>query len=220
VLLLSCAVPYYERARGTEGFSGGIGLGIAGGSMAAFHDPYIPPVFFGHIAPKATLFTRYGFTRGAGVFLQTTTGLAYAFAPSSFRPRHGFSGAGLEELTELQLGGKFSTSSADALRVGVGATLALHFPYNVLVDVAWLHDVGLDWTSTAAIGTRGLSLGITRHWWLGSHTTAHLALTGTLLPPYGFLVAGGLQGSAQLGFAIEAARDSLRPQGEHDDDED
>ena len=209
VLALSCAAPYFERAKLERGWSDGIGVGVGGGSFASI-PPFRDPdelYYCSHVAAKATLFGRYNFSRRFGLFMQIATGAAYEFSGSR-DPGFGHFFPGwwlLFEMADIELGTKVGLGDRDALRIDLG-TVYLFEP--ALADVVWLHDLNDSWTTNLGLGTRGLIVGAGYHFPLSDWATGHLSLTGTLTatPRYwGDPAWDGLtpRATGQLGFALE-----------------
>jgi hypothetical protein len=172
LLVLSCAGPYYERAAITDGYSGGVGIGITAGERVTqeYRDMDAPTVVVRDVSGLGTAYVRYGWSNSAAFFMQATAGRGAWDHRNVIQGAEDLNG----QLTDVQLGAKFRAGSNGAVKVGIG--------YPGLLDVAYLHDFGAPLTAVVGVGLRGLSLGITHHLSISPTILQHTSLTVTAFP--------------------------------------
>jgi hypothetical protein len=189
LLVLGCAAPFFERARVTEGFSAGGGVGAAVGNRTEITmDDQLDVNGTPYVAPDATVFARYGFSPGFGIFLQASSGLPRVLGQGADT-----SGLTFLDVTQIRIGGKVAPNERDAYRFSIGVPPT--------VEAAWLHDFNPGWTSMLGAGLAGVVMGIGTHWQLSPTLAGHAGLSLSCWPIPG-LALTTLNG--QFGFAIEA----------------
>lgn len=191
---LSCSVPFYERAKITKGFSGGIGLGVGSGrtvSGSTYPGPPFLPTFDYYMGGLGNIFLRYGFSEYFLLFFQGSAGTGLWLTG----PGGNVTTEKIPKLLDAQLGVKFRTGENDAIRLNIG--------YPSLLDFVYLHDFNSYLTGNIGLGARGLGVGIVKHNKISEMVIGHTSLN--LLTgweffrgcPFRFIPA------ISLGFGIE-----------------
>ena len=172
-LALNCAGPYYERAAITEGFSGGVGVGVTAGDRVTqqYNDIDAPTVDVRDVSGLGTAFVRYGWSNSIAAYLQGTAGRGAWDHKGVIQGAEDLD----EQLTEVQVGVKFRAGRSGAVKAGIGLP--------GLLDVAYLRDFGRPLTALVGFGMRGLSLGVTNHLNITPTIVQHVSLTFTANPP-------------------------------------
>jgi len=156
LLLLSCAVPLYERAGVRPGLSGNVAAGAAAGSFGREMNSGNRIYDFGAVGTAAL---GYGFSDRFGLFLSPAGAIAL--------PRTTEAGRQVPWAFDAQLGAKVALGKRDALKLGVSPLLLFDgvsslFPY---ADLVWLHDFGRRTTTALGVGMRGIHLHVGQVVW-------------------------------------------------------